>query len=288
MDNDKTLFWVVGIILLIIILSKLPFAPAGFAIVTTQVCVDGVTNYYSLDGNLLDLSGNLDATNYGATFISGKINQGILFNTTNYISFPDIDSNLSVGMWINNYSNDDGWNYIIYEDTSILSDTFMLGFNGSIDEIVVGTNISGLSNIQPCYQTISYENLTCKNYATEMVAGQTGGCLNYSKGFFPECEYSWLSTSGYSISGGECLKRLYCEDILSSDYSTFTVCQDKLNETVTTPPTTTPPPTPPPEETIRDKLNKEVFEIGGVSITLLHLLIALAGIIIIIYYFQKK
>ena len=286
--QNNTILWIIGIVILLLVVTKLPLIPQ-FAIVTTQVCAEGVANYYSLDENLLDSKGGPDIINNGTIFIAGKLGSGALeFNGTNFISFPTLTFNLSTGFWINNYSNVDGWTYVIYDDTSILSETFMLGLNGSIDEIVVGTNISGLSNIQPCYITTYEENVTCKDYATGQVTPQTTGCLNYSGEFFPQCEYEWETTSGFYVVENICEKRFYCEDILSTDFSSLTLCQDSLvvteepiNETIAVPYTATPE-----KETFKDKLNKEVFEIAGFGVKLIYLIIALI-IVIALMYFMK-
>ena len=159
-QNENIIFWIAGIVIFIIIASQISIAP-WFAIVTTITCVDGISNYYPLDGILTDLKGNQDITNNGAIFIAGKLGSGALeFNGNNSILFPSLPFNLSVGLWMNNYSTTDGWTYTTYTDTSTLSSTAFLGLNGSIDEIVVGENISNLSNIQPCYITTVEENIT--------------------------------------------------------------------------------------------------------------------------------
>lgn len=292
-DKDKNLiYWIIGIVFFLIVVTKLPLIPQ-FALVTTTVCADGVTNYYPLDGTLVDMKGGLDITNNGAIFVGGKLGSGALeFNVTDSISFPTLPLNLSVGFWINNYSNIDGWIYKTYEDTSILSSTAFLGLNGSVDEIVVGTNISGFSNIQPCYLTVYEENISCKDYLTSQVIDPGTGCLNFSGEFFPNCEYSWETTSGYYVSGNECFKRFYCNEIIGTDFSSLTLCQDSLvveeepvNDTITAPPYI------PPTETLKDKLNQEVFEVAGFKVTLLYLIIGLITIIIILWaagVFGKK
>lgn len=274
-NNEKIVFWIIGIVLFLIVATRLPFA-GRFAIVQTTVCSDGVTNYYSFDGNLLDSKGSLDATNYGAVFVNGKFGQAIEFNGTNYISFPSISSNLSVYMWINNYSASSGWYY-----TSLpLSSTFGLGWNASIDEIVVGVNVSGLSGVQACYQQTTYENVSCQEYATSLVADQTTGCLNYSAGNFPNCTYKWENKTTFKLENNVCKKNYYCV----SGY-TQTECSALIQTPTTTAPVTTTTTTTTTETTqsLSDKLKTEVFKIGDYSITPIHLIIALIIILLILY-----
>ncbi len=333
--QNNIIFWIMGIIIFVIVVAKLPLIPF-FAIVTETVCAEGVTDYYPLDGVLTDLKGNQDATNNGAIFITGKLgSNAIEFNGTNSISFPTLQFNLSTGFWMNDYSNEDGWIYKTYENTSILSNTFMLGLNGSIDEIVVGTNISGLSNIQPCYITTYEENVTCQEYAKSQVPSLSSGCLNVTGDFYPSCSYSIETTSQYEVEDNLCSKYFYCQnpclttgncytsnqdciekltydcyliinnicakktDYAScvtniSYYENLTGCQADLNVTTTDTTTTTTTPTPTDAttmETIKAKLDEEIFKIGDFSVKLFHLFITLIAIITILYFtgaFGKK
>ncbi len=296
--NQNIIYWSIGIILFLIVATQFPLPGFPFALVTTTICADGVTNYYPLDGTFVDMKGGPDITNNGASFIAGKLGSGALeFNNTDSISFPTLPLNLSVGFWINNYSNElENWTYVTYTNTSILSDSFMLGFSGAIDEISVGENIPGFPNIQPCYLTTYEENITCKNYATEQVTPQTIGCLEYSGTVFPNCTYEWLTTSGFYVQNNICNKRFYCSDILTTDFSTLALCQAELNVTVITNVTeeeeaaiTAPPPSPPPL-TIRETLEENLFKIGDFGIKLWHIL-ALIVVVLILYFtgaFGKK
>jgi len=285
-QDEKLVLWTAGIIILLLVITKLPLLPF-FAIVSTTTCADGIENYYPFDGTFIDMKDGQDAINNGAIFIAGKLGSNALeFNGTNYISFPILNINHSTGFWLNNYSNEVGWTYLIYEDTSILSSTFMLGLNGSVDELVVGTDISNLSNIQPCY-TVSYEeNITCQEYYLSQVTDVEDKCLNYSGDYFPSCQYSLLDEAGYYVSGDNCLKRFLCEDIQTNDYSTRQECEDSLIEEPEPSPSPSPSPTP-PEETITDKLNKGLFEIAGFEITLLHLFVALIIIMSLLFFLRK-
>ncbi len=324
MKKNNTIFYIIGAVILVLALSQLPLIP-WFALVTTTVCAPGVTNYYPLDGVLTDLKGGPDITNNGASFIAGKLGSGALeFNNTDSISFPTLPLNLSVGFWINNYSNEEGWIYKTYDNTSILSSTTFLGLIGSVDEIVVGENITSLfSTIQPCYLTVTQENITCKNYATEQVTDPSSGCLNYSGDFFPNCTYELVNISQYHIEGDECIKYFYCQNpclnttncyltnqncienlgydcyIIEDNkctpkidytsctgtdyYSNLTECRANLTIETTTP-SGTDPTTTSPKETIGDKLNKKIFTIAGYNITLLHLLILLIVVIAVLYF----
>ncbi len=290
--QNNLFYWIAGIIILFIVLTQLPLPRFPFALVTTVTCASGVTNYYPLDGTFVDMKGGSDITNNGASFITGKLGSGALeFNNTDSISFPTLPLNLSVGFWINNYSNEEGWIYETYNNTSILSSTTFLGLIGSVDEIVIGENILGFPNIQPCYLTTYEENITCRDYATEQVISQSTGCLNYSGTFFPDCNYEWLTTSGYYLSENECNKRFYCANILTSDFSTLALCQAELteiiNETIVTNGeeifATTPPPTFPPL-TIQETLSEDLFKIGTFGIKLWYVIILIVGVLIL--YFE--
>ena len=326
--NKNIIFWIAGIALVLLVVSQLPLAP-WFAIISKITCAEGFTNYYPLDGVLTDLKGNQDATNNGAVFITGKLGSGAVeFNGTNSISFPTLPFNLSTGFWINDYSNVDGWVYKTYENTSILSSTAFLGLNGSIDEIVVGENITGLSNIQPCYITSYEENVTCKDYSTEQVTDPGSGCLNFTSGFFPHCEYEWLDTSQYKIENNLCGRYFYCQNPCLTTGNCYTSNQDCIEDLVydcylivnnvcvkkidyascvtnvsyytnltvcqadlnvtTTTPTTTTPTDETTIESIKDKLNQKVFEIAGFEVKLIHLLILLILVIAVLYFAGSK
>jgi hypothetical protein len=289
MKNQKnTILWIIGIAIFFLVVTKLPLIPQ-FALVTTTICADGVTNYYPLDGTFVDMKGGPDIINNGASFTTGKLGSGALgFNDTDSISFLTLPLNLTVGLWMNNYSNTAGWVYKTYKNTSILSSTAFFGLNGSVDEIVVGENITTLfSNIQPCYLTVYEENVSCKDYAKSQATPQTTGCLNYSGTVFPDCKYEWLTTSGFYIENNICQKRFYCEDILSSDFSTLALCQANLteiNDTTITP--TTPPPL-----TIAPTDSTGSVTIAGYEIKVIHLIIGLGLVLLILFFmgaFKKK
>jgi hypothetical protein len=322
--NNNIIYWVAGIVLFVIVATQLPSFHFPFAIVQQTVCAEGVTNYYSLDGNLLDSKGNLDLINHGAIFINGKINQGIELNGTTYVSFPSIPSNVSVAMWLKNYSNvGSDW---YYGNGLPLSTQFGLGFNGSVDEVIVGTNISGLSNIQPCYIQTTYENVTCSEYLETTVQDQSSGCISYNGTFFPNCSYVRENTTTYKIENNLCKKNFYCQlsclssggcyptnqncieslvydcYVLSNNacsektdytsciantantYSTLSGCNTNVQVSTSgaiTETTTT-------EQTSESPLTKEIFNLFGISITALHLLIVLIIIVGTLYLLSRK
>lgn len=318
MKNNNTIIWVmVGIILLVIVYPKLPFLHGNFAIITETTCAEGVTNYYSLDGNLLDQKGNLDLINHGTVFINGKINQGIQFNGTNYVSFPSIPSNVSVKMWLINYSNIGSTWY--YDMGLPLSGQFGLGFNGSVDEIIVGNNLGDLSTIQACYQTTVYENVTCQEYAVSQQPDQTSGCLNFSGSYFPNCSYSWENQTTYKIENNLCKKNYLCQSsclpsngcypttqncvenlaydcyilqdnsclkktdfsscVLNTTYSNAASCQEHIVvSTYSVNPTETTT-----QNSVLDGLTQERFKIFGISINAIYLIVALIIIIGLLY-----
>lgn len=323
-NNNSIIFWIIGIIALIIVISNAPGFHFPFAIVTTQVCAPGVTHYWSFDGNLLDSAGNADLTNNGASFVEGKIGQGLSFNGTNYISFPSVSGD--VGMWIKKTGED--WKYVeLINGTSYggqiiaPSENFGIGFVGVVDEIVMGNNlnISGLSGVQACYTQTTQQNITCTTYFKSTLTDPGYGCLNYSEGFFPDCNYQWLNQSSYSIENNVCKKNFYCYDCSAGCHPSYQSCIENLtyncyvlannacvrkidyascianaNSSYSTSEgcnthiqTSTPSgeivSQPSEEETI-GLTNKEIFNIGGYSITVIHLIILLIAVLAILYF----
>jgi len=323
MKGEDTILWILGIVLFLILAANIP-SISKFAIVTETVCVEGVTSYWDLDGNFLDSRGVNNGINNGAIFVTGKINQGVEFNTLNSINFPEVSGD--VGMWLKDYSNVgsdwyyseliEGVNYVngIQDDTRPiipLSSNFGLGFNGSVDEIKIGEDISGLSEIQPCYVVTTYENVTCKEYATYQVIDSGTGCLNYSGDFFPDCTYQWENTTTYFIEDNLCEKNFYCESgystpqecveqleydcyaivnnncVAKTDYDSCVIgnsyleldeCQD--GTTISTTSTTT---TEEEKTDIQSLATKELFNLFGFSINAIHLLILLILIVGVLY-----
>ena len=311
--NKNTIFWIIGIVVLVLLLSKFP-AKFPFAIVTKITCQDNTISYWELDGNVLDVQGINNGINHGVLFVPGKLGQAARFDTLNYIDFPTISDVNTTIMWIKDYSNvGSDWYFVakvnnvnyyngILGDTKQiipLGSTFGLGLNGSVDEIAVfdrslssGEIYDLYSNPKKiCYTISMEENVTCKDFATEQAVPQATGCLEYSGGFFPNCSYSWLSQSGFYISGSQCLKRFYCEDILAVDYSSLTACQNKLNVTTpTTPPgpdTTEPETTEPGFTTTATTTPPDncVYTLFGFCITWTILIVVIVSIGIIVYYY---
>jgi len=354
--NDNTILWAVGIIIFLIVATKLPLIPQ-FVIVSKTTCIYDTVSYWDLDGNVLDARGVYNGINNGVIFVGGKIGQGAEFNTTTYIDFPN-PAGGAIGMWINNYSdvgsdwyfvvNSNGTNYIngVIDDSKQMIDigsTFGLGFNGSIDEITIFNVALTESEILDLYpiprsicETEAYEeNLTCMEYATEQVVIIGDGCLSYSGDSWQECEFEWIQAPQYQIVENKCEAYFYCQEnctielncyvteqvclenltydcyvnednvcIQKTDYSScvgenisyinLTECEESL--ATTTPTTTTPtgtigigdgdttPSTTDEDETFMDKLNQEVFEIAGVSVKLIYLIILLIMILGAVYF----
>ncbi len=266
MKNKNLVWWIVGAFLLIVILPKLPFA-SRFAIVTETVCAEGITNYYSLDGNFLDAKGNQDIVNHGVSFTSGKINNGIIFNGTNYIEFPSF-SNLSFGYWMKNSD----WTYVT-GDASTLN-KLQLPDGTIIDEIVIGTNVSTPFSVQPCYIKTSYENVSCEEYVLTQISNPTG-CVELTGDFFPNCSYSIENKSYYKFENNQCTKNYFC----SGD--TMAQCSAKI-QAVTTPSGNV---VPIEETTPQTNIaTREVFKIFGFSVTAIHLIIILLLIGLVLYF----
>ena len=342
--NDNTIFWIIGIILFIIIFPKIPLISHGaFSVVTTTTCSSGVTNYYSLDGNLLDSQGNLNLINHDSKFISGKLGSGALeFNTTNYVSFPSVPSG-NIFMWIKNYSNNGSdWYYASYVNGTNVdatkpiimpSSTFGLNFNGSIDEITITTNsiTSGFSTIQACYQTTQQVNISCYDYYLTQNLVNSSGSLLVSGDYFPNCSYIWqpaqysinnnicsknllyssscLASSGCYNSNQNCIENLKyscfvlnnnictektdytsCKVNTTNTYLTSSECNSKIVATPTSPASVVPSSqtATQPSASFIDLINKEIFNIGGYSLTSIHLLLILVLIIGAFYLLSKK
>jgi hypothetical protein len=82
----------------------------------------GATNnlaaYLPFDGNLQDLSGNNNnGTNYGASFVAGKVNQGLSFDGGSYVEVGDSSSlqssAISIEAWVNQFGSPGSYKYII-------------------------------------------------------------------------------------------------------------------------------------------------------------------------------
>ncbi len=295
--NQNTILWIIGIVVLLIVVTKLPLPGFPFAIITKTTCVDNTISYYDFEVGYDNL-------------ISGKLGNAIEFNESNTIDLP-ISSEDFVVMWVKNYSlgdtdyyfiaNLNGTNYVngILDNTKQiipLGPDFGLGFNGSIDEIGTFSSLSVEKMMEIynnntgrliCYTTTYEENVSCKDYATEQVIDSGTGCLNYSGDYFPTCEYELETTSSFYVLGSVCEKRFYCEDILSSDFSSLILCQDSLiveepsGDTIAAPSIT-----PPVEEKFIDKLKKDVFKIGGFGVKLIYLIIALMVVVALIYFMK--
>jgi len=303
MKNDNTIFWILGLILLVVIISQVPIK-FPFAIITTTVCQENVISYWNFNENTLDINGVNNAVNVNGTLINGKIE----LDGTDYINFP-ISVNNNLIEVIKDYSAGDttyhflarlnNINYVNGVQSSSkqiipLSSTFGLNKNISVNEITYFSNLSleqmlsiyNNGSIQPiCYQTTTYENVTCKDYATEMVTDTGSGCLNYSGSVFPNCTYKWESSSQYKIENNLCSRYFYCQNpclTTGNCYTTNQACTEKLNSlaTTTTPPTSS--------KTLQDRLNSEIFEVGGYSVKLLHLIILFVAIALILYLTRKN
>jgi len=305
--DNNTILWIIGIAIFLIVVTSLPTTP-WFAIITKTTCIDNTVSDWDFDENVLDSLNLNDGINFNAKFIPGKIGQAIEFNTTNYIDFPAVEANVTV-MWIKDYSIGDtdysfvadinGTNYVngALDNTKQIipiGPGFGLGFNGSVDMAATFSDLSMETMLDIynngsarsiCYTTSYEENVTCKDYATEQVTPATTGCLNYSGTFFPNCDYTWETTTGFYVVGSVCEKRFYCEDILGTDFSSQTLCEDSL--IIAEEPTISVPYTAPPE-TFKDKLSKEIFEVAGFKVTLVHLGIVVLLILGYLYFTKKK
>lgn len=288
MAKDNTIFWVIGIVIFILVATNLEILP-DFAIVQKTVCVDNKISYYDFN------SGS----------VAGKIGNAVRFNTTNSINIP-VDANANATtMWIKDYSLGDtnyiflarikGINYVNNVQSSSrqilpLGPAFGLGFNGSVDELGTFSDLS-LTNLQGIYNngtgreicyTVTYEeNVTCKDYATSKTPDTGNGCLSYTGTFYPSCTYEWKSIVQYKVINGACQKQYYC----STPYLTLTQCNAELNATSNT---EEPVITTADDASIPGTgLSKEMFNIGGYSIKLIHLIILFVVIMFLIYFNRK-
>ncbi len=232
-DNKNLIFWIIGIVILLVVVAKLPIAP-WFAIITKVTCVENTISHWDFDGNALDSNNINNGIPENITYISGKLGQAVEFNTTNYIDFSTTEANATI-MWVKDYSDvGSDWYFIakINGDTYVngiisiepilsIGPQFGLGFNGSVDEmatfsnLTVGTMLTLYSEgvgTPVCYTTTYEENVTCKDFATEQVTDTGIGCLNYSGDFFPNCEYEWITNSQYEVIDNECERFFYCQN----------------------------------------------------------------------------
>lgn len=290
MKNDNTILWILVGIIFLIVATNVPLK-FPFAIVTTTTCIDNSVSYYDFDSGYDNL-------------IVGKIGNAIEFNGNNSIDLPVSSENFKV-MWIKNYTRGDidyyfvanlnGTNYVntIADNTrQILSigPSFGLGFNGSVDEIGTFTDLSvetmkeiynNATGRKICVTTSFEENVTCKDFSTEQVTDTGVGCLNYSGDFFPSCDYQWEAQSKYIFINNQCDRQFYCADGLYS----LLECEAKITTSI---PVTTTPSVIPQEETIKDKLDKEILAVGGFQIKLIHLIVLLIVIGGLLYFTRKN
>ena len=224
--QNNTTLWIIGIIILLLVVAPKIDIKFPFAVVTKIVCTDNTLSYFDLETNVLDELGINNGLNYGGIFVPGRLGESIEFNTTTYVDFPTISSSdKTIVMWIKNYSTVADWYFA--SETNGTSGTnsiiplgagFGFGLNGSVDEIAVfspaltSEELSNLSiGVKVCY-TVSYEeNVSCKDYTTELVTDPGYGCLNYSGDFFPHCDYEWLNDSQYKIEENQCMRSFYCQ-----------------------------------------------------------------------------
>lgn len=242
--DDKTIFWIIGIIFAIAILQHTGILQQ-FSIVQQTVCADKTISYWDLEGNVLDSNNINNGINNGGVFINGKIGQAIEFDKNSYVNFPTISSEgKTIIMWIKNYSSGGDW-YFASETNGVnkgiipLNSQFGLGFNGSVDEIAVFSPpltsdefATFSAGYKVCYTTSYEENVTCKDYATSQVEDPGFGCLNYSGEFFPSCDYTWEEDiTQFKIEDNKCVKQFYCQDpCLESNgcYETNQSCKEDL------------------------------------------------------------
>lgn len=250
--KNEGLYWIIGIVLVLVVVTKLPMIPQ-FAIVQKTTCADNTISYWGFENNLLDSNNLNNGDSLNPLFNSGKIGNAVEFDTTNYLNFNPSSAYATV-MWIKNYSKDNQWyfaakignnNYVngVLDNTRLIipvGPNFGLGFNGSVDEIATFSNLSTAEMINfynagsgraVCYTTSYEENVTCKDYATEMLPDKGYGCINYSGDFFPNCEYSWVDASIYEITNNVCERLLYCQSScleINGCYSSLQKCKENL------------------------------------------------------------
>ena len=286
--QNNTIFWVMGIALFLLIASNLDVIPQ-FAIVTKTVCIDNKISYYNFDNGL----------------ISGKFGKAMEFDGNNSINIP-IDANANATtMWVKNYSKGDVNYYLLARINDVnyvnavqsserkilpLGSEFGLGFNGSVDDLATfgSLDLETLKNIYNngtgktvCYTVTYEEEVTCKDYATSQVPNTGNGCLSYEGTLYPNCTYEWKPTIQYKLEGGVCKKQYYCSD----DSMTLSQCQEELEKISGTGPVISEAEDFPEEKT---GLNKEMFNIAGHSVSLLHLMVLLIITIGLILYLNKK
>lgn len=335
MAHQDTVFWIGGIVLLVVLLANIGIFPQ-FAIVTKTTCIDNTISEWEFDGNSLDTKGLNHGTNHGGNFTTGKFGQALMFDGTNesYIDLPTILGDRI--MWIKNnedydfYANINGTNYVntiqSSEQTPLIGPGFGKNKAMTVDRIAVFSSLSvttmndlyaNSSGADVCYQTQEEVNVTCFDYASSQISDNQTASLEVSGDFYPACNFTWKNPQ-YEIKNNQCEKSFFYESsclesencyltnqaciedldyecyvlqnnicfkkldynscIVENNYDTLTSCQEDI---ITTNAIVS-------EPSLKDKLNDEVFEVGGFSVTLIQLIILLIIIVSLLYVTNKK
>ncbi|MFA6073998.1 MAG: hypothetical protein WC758_07825 [Candidatus Woesearchaeota archaeon] len=251
MKKDNTIiFWVIGILLIIIVAPNLPLIGKGaFAIVTTTTCSPETISNYQFEGNIFDSNNLNTGTNFGGNFVNGKFSQAISFNGTSYISLPTFSGDKSA--WIKTGTSDfslvstiNGTNYVnAVQSNSILipevGPTFGLGTNLIVDDLTTYSSLSitqmqqiyssGTGN-PACYTETMNINVSCSDYATSQILDNSTGSLSYSNGSYPDCTFTWKEAQ-YKITNNLCSKSFfYTDSCIASNgcYIDMTTCSQNL------------------------------------------------------------
>jgi hypothetical protein len=248
--ENNVIFGIVVLVLFIILAYNSQGIHFPFSIVQTITCDESVLSNWKLDGNALDTKGLNNGVSNEVIFDSVSAT----FNGSNYLTFP-VNVNDNLIMQVKDYSAGDVSYFFLARVNSVdyvngiqsslksiipLDSQFGLGRNISVKNIIYFSNltVSQMLNYynngsirDVCYETTSYENVTCKEYIEDTIKVKQAGCLSYTGDFFPICSYNWNNVTTYTIENNICKENFYCKTTCTADnncYSTSQNCIENL------------------------------------------------------------
>ena len=171
-----------------------------------------------------------------------------------------------------------------------------------------------------CWQTQEEVNVTCKDYAISQISDNSTGSLSVIGEDYPSCDFTWKSTQ-YGITDNKCVKSFFYQNscleagncyqtnsacikdlryecyvlqnnecLKNTDYDTCVVGNNyddllSCNEDVTTTSTAS---IVTPQQSVKDKLNEEILNVGGFSVTLVTLIAFLVALVAVLYFTGKN
>jgi hypothetical protein len=176
--------------------------------------------YYSFDGNTNDSSGNnFNGTAVGnPTYTTGKINQAITFNGSNYVDMGNIGNvstaGMSVAFWVNFSSLPTAFQSVLGKDSGGGTDTFqyVIGDNGSGGTLSLNTSSASGQTAGLCPVPLtgkanqwlhlafvwSADNSTCSAYLNGTLANSQSVAIDMDPNITPPLHVGY----GYDTSLG--------------------------------------------------------------------------------------